>query len=175
MASRKNCDAILEVIETMHKGICLSVDNISEEHLNHSFAEHKMTIGQIAVHTMAWPTYFLSDPKPWEVEKWTCCPCEYPLTLDFVAHTIEQGRQTMVEKLLELDDDLLEVNEKGEKGLGYLFCRLQLDTLVHANQIAYLRDALDVDWKFGGWFGNMATAYIRLPYYTEQDLTTPGF
>lgn len=173
--ARKYCDAILEVIEVMDAGLRAPLAGITVEHLNHSFAAHKMTLGQIAVHTMSWPRYFMSATPPWEKTQWTCRPCSYPLTPEFVDTVIADGRAAMREKLLAIDDAGLEATPTGEKGPGYILCRLQLHTMVHANQMSYLRHVLCPDWRFGGHFGNMATAYIRLPYHTDRDKKIGGF
>lgn len=82
--TRNHCEAILEVIPVMEKGLRASIEGISEELLNHNFADHKMTIGQLVVHTMSWPRYFLSEEPPWELTIDTCRPCTYPLKIDFV-------------------------------------------------------------------------------------------
>lgn len=165
-----HCKELLQVIEVMEKGLRASVADISEEHLNHQFAEHKMTIGQLAVHTMSWPRYFLSEVPPWEETKFTCRPCSYPLTLSFVEDVITDGVQAMKEHLLNTNDQLLEIDAHGEKGKGYILYRLQLHVLVHANQIAYLRSILDPVWEYGNQFGEMATALISMDYHTSKDV-----
>ena len=175
MNDRKHCDELLEVTEVMENGLRAPLKGITTEILNHVFASHKMTIGQIAIHSMSWPRYFLSKDPPWEVTQWTCRPCEYPLTLEFIDEVINDGCLAMRETLKSIKDSQLEVNEKGEKGVGYILCRLQLHTMVHANQMAYLRQLLDPDWDFGSYFGDMATAYIRMSYHTERDLRIGGF
>jgi hypothetical protein len=134
-----------------------------------------MTIGQLVVHTMSWPRYFLSEIPPWELTKDTCRPCDYPLNTNFIDEVISDGFSAMAEYLKNTNDDLLEVDEKGQKGKGYILYRLQLHTLVHANQISYLRSLLDPDWDFGGHFGDMATALISLKYHTTKDLSIGGF
>jgi len=60
MNKRKYCEELLHTIDVMEKNLKIQLQGISQEHLNHSFAEHKMTIGQMAVHAMSWPRYFLS-------------------------------------------------------------------------------------------------------------------
>ena len=172
---RNNCEALLNVIPVMENGLRAAIEDISEELLNYNFAPHKMTIGQLVVHTMSWPRYFLSEDPPWELTKDTCRPCIYPLKLKFVEDVISDGINAMVDYLLETNDDLLETNEKGEKGKGYILYRLQLHTLVHANQISYLRSLKDPSWDFGGYFGDMATALIGLKYSTTKDLKIGGF
>jgi len=119
MNKRKYCEEVLHTIDVMEKNLKIQLQGISQEHLNHSFAEHKMTIGQMAVHAMSWPRYFLSKEPPWEETKWTCCPCEYPLTVKFVNEVIVDGSQAMREKLNAIDDSLLGVDEEGKKGKGY--------------------------------------------------------
>lgn len=161
---------LLHVIDVMEKGLSASVSDISEEHLNHQFAPHKMTIGQLAVHTMSWPRYFLSETPPWKETKFTCRPCSYPLTLAFIEEVIADGVSAMQEYLKSTNDSLLEIDEHGEKGKGYILYRLQLHTLVHANQIAYLRSILDPSWEFGSYFGDMATALISMKYGTSKEL-----
>jgi hypothetical protein len=159
----------------MEIGLRAPLEGISLEQLNHEFAAHKMTIGQIAVHSMAWPQYLLSDEPPWEEVVDTCMPCEYPLTIDFVDGVVTGGCATMRDTLRDLNDGLLEVDAMGRRGFGYLLCRLQHHTMVHANQMAYLRSMLDAEWDFGSHFGDMATAYIRMPYHTEKDVRVRGF
>jgi hypothetical protein len=170
--SRKNCEAILKVIPVMERGLRAAIEGISEELLNYNFGDHKMTIGQLVVHSMSWPRYFLSEDPPWELIKDTCRPCTYPLTLEFVGDVISDGIKAMTTFLQNANDELLEINEKGN---GYILYRLQLHTLVHANQISYLRSMRDPSWDFGGYFGDMATALIGLDYSTSKDLTIPGF
>jgi len=171
----KNCKALLKVIPVMETGLRASIEDISEDLLNHNFASHKMSIGQLVVHTMSWPIYFLSEQPPWELTKDTCRPCSYPLTLEFVDCVISDGIHAMIEFLKEANDDLLEKDQNGEKGKGYILYRLQLHTLVHANQISYLRSLMDPIWDFGSHFGDMATALISLNYSTEKDLNIKGF
>lgn len=165
-----HCKELLRILEVMEKGLRASLWDISEEHLNHSFAKHKMTIGQLAVHTMSWPRYFLSATPPWEETKFTCRPCSYPLTLPFVEEVIADGVNAINEYLSGTDDQLLEIDEQGNKGKGYILYRLQLHILVHANQIAYLRSILDPSWEFGNSFGDMATAFISMDYHTSKDM-----
>ncbi len=170
-----HCEELMHVIDVMEKGLSASVADISEEHLNHQFAAHKMTIGQLAVHTMSWPRYFLSEKAPWEETKLTCRPCSYPLRLSFVEDVIADGVKAMKEHLLNTNDQLLEIDAHGDKGKGYILYRLQLHTLVHANQIAYLRSMLDPSWEFGSYFGDMATAIISMKYGTSKDFKIRGF
>lgn len=179
MSERKHCDELLQVIDVMERGLRAPLEGISQDHLNHVFAPNKMTIGQIAVHTMAYPRWFMSGfeggERPWEKVKWTCRPCDYPLALAFVNETIDNGCAAMRAMLRRIDDAGLERTPAGEQGPGYILCRLQLHTMVHANQMSYLRQLLDPDWKFGGHFGAMATAYIRMSYHTEKDPRFGGF
>jgi len=172
---RKNCEALLKVIPIMETGLRASVEGISTEMLNYNFADHKMTIGQLVVHTMSWPRYFLSEEPPWELTKDTCRPCTYPLTHTFVNDVITDGINAMTEFLQQTNDELLEIDENGEKGKGYILYRLQLHTLVHANQISYLRSLKDTGWDFGTYFGDMATALIGLDYSTTKHLEISGF
>ena len=173
--TRNHCDAILKVIPVMEKGLRASIEGISEELLNHNFADHKMTIGQLVVHTMSWPRYFLSEEPPWELTIDTCRPCTYPLKIDFVQEVISDGIQAMTEFLQKTNDALLEVDQNGDKGKGYILYRLQLHTLVHSNQISYLRSLMEPDWDYGSYFGDMATALIGLDYSTTKDLNVRGF
>jgi hypothetical protein len=172
---RKNCKELLKVIPVMEAGLRGAIKDISEELLNFSFASHKMTIGQLVVHTMSWPKYFLSEDTPWELTKDTCRPCKYPLTIKFMDEVISDGINAMVEYLQDANDELLEIDKKGEKGKGYILYRLQLHTLVHANQISYLRSLKDPSWDYGSYFGDMATALIALDYSTTKDLNIRGF
>jgi len=175
MNKRKYCEELLHAVDVMEKNLKIQLQGISQEHLNHSFADHKMTIGQMAVHAMAWPRYFLSEEPPWEQTKWTCRPCEYPLTVKFVNEVVADGSQAMREKLNSIDDSLLEVDEEGKKGPGYILYRLQVHSIVHAMQIGYLRHLLESDWKLGGQFGDMANALIGMSYHTTPDLKSKGF
>jgi hypothetical protein len=159
----------------MERGMRASIENISENVLNHSFADHKMTIGQLVVHSMSWPRYFLSEDPPWELTKDTCRPCVYPLSLEFINEVITDGISAMTEYLQRTNDELLEIDRNGEKGKGYILYRLQLHTLVHANQISYLRSMMDPEWEYGSYFGDMATALIGLDYSTTKDLNISGF
>jgi hypothetical protein len=170
-----HCKGLLLVIDVMEEGLSASLAGISEEHLNHEFDAHKMTIGQLAVHTASWPRYFLSNEPPWEKTTLTCRPCIYPLTVPFVEDVINDGFSAMRDYLENADDELLEIDETGEKGKGYILYRLQLHTLVHSNQIAYLRSLLDSSWDFGSYFGDMATAIISMSYSTTRDLSIGGF
>jgi len=170
-----HCQALLKVIPVMEKGLRASIEGISEELLNHNFADHKMTIGQLVVHTMSWPRYFISVDPPWELVKDTCRPCTYPLTLEFIDEVIAEGIKAMTELLQKTNDELLEIDQNGEKGKGYILYRLQLHTLVHANQISYLRSLMESDWDYGSYFGDMATALIGLDYSTSKDLSVRGF
>jgi hypothetical protein len=165
-----HCKALLKVLGIMEQGLRASVADISEDHLNHQFAEHKMTIGQLAVHTMSWPRYFLSATPPWEETPFTCRPCSYPISLSFVEEVISDGTSAMKEHLTNTNDHLLEVDAHGEKGKGYIIYRLLLHILVHANQIAYLRSILDPSWQYGNAFGDMATALISMDYHTSKDM-----
>ena len=173
--SRSNCDELLNILPTMEQGLRASINGISEELLNHSFAPTKMTIGQLVVHAMSWPKYFLEETPPWELTKDTCRPCLYPLTTKFIDEVILDGFLAMTDHLKNTDDNLLEIDEQGQKGKGYILYRLQLHTLVHANQIAYLRSMSEPDWDFGSHFGDMATALISLKYHTSKDLSIIGF
>lgn len=172
---RNHCESIQNVIPVLERGLRASIEGMSEDLLNHKFADHKMTIGQLVVHTMSWPRYFLSQNPPWELTEDTCRPCDYPLTPAFVNDVITDGIKAMMEYLQQTNDDLLEIDENGEKGKGYILYRLQLHTLVHANQISYLRSMMEPDWDFGGYFGEMATALIELDYSTAKDLNIKGF
>lgn len=167
---KDNCNALLKVIDVTARGLRNSLNGISQEDLNHVFAPHKMTIGQMAVHTMSWPRYFLSETPPWKKTKWTCRPCKYPLTPAFVDEVIEDGYAAMKDHLNDTNDALLEVDNSGKKGKGYILYRLQLHILVHANQIVYLRSVLDPSWEFHGKWGDMATALIDLNYHTSKEL-----
>ena len=171
---RANCDAILSILPTFYEGLTAPLENIPEDHLNHVFASHKMTIGQIAIHCTAWMTYFLTNPKPWDVVPWTCKIVEYPLKLTAVHEIIDEGFATMRLVLSELDDTRLEV-DGGKKGDGYIISRLLHHILAHSNQMSYLRQLLEPDWGFGGHFGDMASALIALPYHTARDLKVRGF
>ncbi|MHA2091265.1 MAG: hypothetical protein ACW98K_10430 [Candidatus Kariarchaeaceae archaeon] len=176
MSTRKFCDELLSILDTMEFGLRAPLENITEDHLNHVFASHKMTIGQIAIHCTAWAEYFMADDnnKPWKVQQWTCRPCTYPLTFEFVDDTINRGFAAIRDKLLSIDDAGLEIID-GEKGPGYIIYRLQQHILAHSNQMAYLRQLLDSNWDFGTHFGDMASALIKLSYSTSRDHAIPGF
>ena len=175
ISSRHHCDEILQIVPLFKAGLMAPLAGISEINLNHSFANHKMTIGQIAVHSSAWAVYFLTEPKPWEKVEWTCMKCEYPLTLKFVYSIVNRGIIKMESILNMANDTSLEINTEGNKGPGYIICRLLLHILSHSNQMAYLRQLLDPQWGFGSHFGDMASAFINLDYSTTRDISVPGF
>lgn len=177
VSNQKNCNELLELTYVMKTGLRAPLEGITQEHLNHSFAQHKMTIGQIAVHCTGWAQYFMAeeDNKPFELAKWTAKPMEYPLSLTDVNQTIEDGFAAVRHILQTQNDDLLEITEEGKKGKGYIIYRLMIHALTHSNQMAYLRQLLDVEWEFGGHFGDMASAIIRTKYFTERDLNIGGF
>ena len=165
----KNCKELLKLIDVTEKGFRAALAGISQDHLNHIFAPKKMTIGQIAVHTMSWPRYFLSETPPWKETKWTCRPCSYPITNSFIKEVIDDGCMAMRDYLNNTNDRLLEIDENGEKGKGYILYRLQLHTMVHANQIAFIRQLLEEDWTYDKEFGDMATAMIATSYHTTKE------
>lgn len=177
IVSKKNCDELLELTYVMEAGLKSPLDGILEDHLNHSFASHKMTIGQIAVHCTGWAQYFMADEnnKPFELAKWTAKPMHYPLTLVDVNQTIDDGFAAVRNILTTQNDDILEMTKEGIKGKGYIIYRLMIHAITHSNQMAYLRQLLDPSWEFGGHFGDMASAIIRTKYYTERDLNIQGF
>ncbi|OLS26783.1 MAG: hypothetical protein HeimC3_06750 [Candidatus Heimdallarchaeota archaeon LC_3] len=175
MSNLKYCNELLETLNIMEKGLLTPLESISGKSLNYVFAENKMTIGQIAVHCGAWPEYFMTDKPSWEPVKWTCRFVDYPLTLDIVKGIISVGFNSIRNKLKLIDDQLLEIDEKGNKGPGYIICRLMLHTMVHSNQMAYLRQIIDPEWSDRGMFGKMAAAYIKLSYFTERDKNVFGF
>lgn len=176
-SNNKNCMELLILSKVMEKGLWAPLGGISEEHLNYSLAPHKMSIGQIAIHSTAWARYFLSpkDDKPWEITKWTCRPVDYPLTLSKVKEIFNDGFKAIQDDLSSIDDDLLEVDVHGEKGHGYIIYRLLIHVIAHGNQMAYLRQGLDPEWKYGTHFGDMATAVIAMKYRTDRDLSIGGF
>lgn len=175
--NQKNCKELYDLSLTMEKGLRAPLEGISDEILNHSFASHKMTIGQISIHCTGWAQYFMADEgnKPFELAKWTAKPVEYPLTLSEVNQTITDGFTAVREILTTQNDDLLEVTDDGKKGRGYIIYRLMVHTLAHSNQMAYLRQLLEPEWEFGSHFGDMASAIIRTKYSTERDLNIQGF
>jgi len=177
MSSRTHCNEFLDLLSIMEDGFRSPLDGISQDHLNHVFAEHKMTIGQIAVHHAAWAEYFMApyNEKPWDVVKWTCRPCEYPLNMKFVNSVIDNGFMAIRNKLESINDELLEIDQEGNKGPGYIVYRLQMHAIAHSNQMSYLRQLLDPEWQFGSHFGDMATALIGLSYKTTRDLRIQGF
>lgn len=165
----------------MEKGLRAPLEKISQDILNFSFNENKMTIGQLAIHCTAWAQYFLApdNAKPWLVgtgkERWTCKPMSYPLTLEMVNQEIEKGFEVIRNTLIHSDDDILEVRDGNKKGHGYIIYRLLIHVLTHSNQMAYLRQIKDPEWGFGSHFGDMATVIIKTKYATSRDLTIPGF
>lgn len=175
MNNRKFCEELIEVVNAMEKGLLTPLQKISVEQLNYVFADNKMTIGQIAVHCGAWAEYYMTDNPTWDPIKWTCKEVSYPLTLEIVRDVLIIGFGAMRVKINSIDDELLEIDEKGEKGKGYIICRLLLHSMTHANQMAYLRQILDPEWKDTNMFGLMATAYIRLSYHTENNKLIQGF
>jgi hypothetical protein len=175
MSQRLHCDEFLAALPVVERGLRSPLEGITEAHLNHIFAPHKMTIGQIAVHSMSWPRWFLSSADPWELTEWTCRPCVYPLTVAFVEEVINDGVDAMRSVLERVDDSGLERTPDGKKGPGYILFRLLHHTMVHANQMAYLRHTLDPEWGFGRHFGEMASALIRVSYHTEPEGWRRGF
>ncbi|MCH8907544.1 MAG: hypothetical protein IH840_10680 [Candidatus Heimdallarchaeota archaeon] len=177
MSIRINCDQLLGAIAKLKAGFFAPLDHITQDQLNHIFAQHKMTIGQIAVHGGAWAEYHVAPTKskPWVPVEWTCVECEYPLTVKFVNDIVHAGFEALEIRLNSIDDSLLEVQEDGSKGPGYVIYRLLLHFLAHGNQMSYLRSMIDTNWKFGGHFGDMATALIGIKYATDRDLTITGF
>lgn len=171
---RDNCNELLKLTDAIEPGFWAPLENISKEFLNHSFALHKMTIGQIALHCSAWASYFIAEEKPWEVQKWTCRPVEYPLTLDVVNQSIKEGFLAIKNKLNSIDDEILEIENK-EKGKGYIIYRLLIHFMAHGNQMAYLRQLLEPDWDFGSHFGDSASAIINTKYSTMRDIDVRGF
>ncbi len=171
---RDNCDELLQLTDTIEDGIKVTLEGITGEVLNFSPADNKMSIGQLAIHCYAWAQYFLADTKPWEPVKWTCMPVEYPLTVDMVMAVIDDGLKSIRSKLTEIDDDKLELVD-GKKGPGYIIYRLLIHSMVHSNQMAYIRQIKDKEWKFGSHFGDMATAIIGLKYHTDKDTSIFGF
>ncbi len=174
---KKNCEELLELTYVMEAGLRAPLDGIREEHLNYSFASHKMTIGQIAVHCTGWAQYFMADDdhKPFELANWTARPMVYPLTLIDVNQAIDNGFAAVREILITQNDEILEITEDGNKGKGYIIYRLMIHALTHSNQMAYLRQLLDPEWEFGGHFGDMASAIISAKYSTERDSNVQGF
>ncbi len=175
--NQKNCKELFDLSFTMEKGLRAPLEGISEKNLNHSFASHKMTIGQICIHCTGWAQYFMADEgeKPFELTKWTARPVEYPLTLEDVNQSITDGFAAVREILSTQNDDLLEITDDKKKGKGYIIYRLMVHALAHSNQMAYLRQLLDPEWEFDGHFGDMASAIIRTKYSTERDLNIQGF
>lgn len=175
--NQKNCKELYDLSLTIEKGLRATLEGISEKNLNHSFAAHKMTIGQIAIHCTGWAQYFMAeeDNKPFDLAKWTAKPVEYPLSKITVEDTIHDGFAAMREILTNQNDDLIEITSVGKKGKGYIIYRLLIHSMVHSNQMAYLRQLLDPNWEFGGHFGDMASHLIRTEYSTERDLNVPGF
>lgn len=165
---------ILDIIPIFEKGLVAPLEDISPELLNNQISSHKMSIGQIAIHCTGWMTYFLSDPKPWEPVKWTCKPVTYPLEIQQVEETIDEGFTTLRNTLNTITDTQLDVIE-GQKGPGYIILRLLHHINAHSNQMSYLRQLEDPQWSFGSHFGDMATALIGLEYSTTRDYEIQGF
>lgn len=162
---------------SIEKSFRAAIEGVTELQLNHVFAPHKMTIGQLAIHCTAWASYFLApeDNKPWKVEKWTCKPISYPITTKELNTTIDEGFQSIRDVINETSDAELEIQKNGSKGHGYIIYRLLIHAMVHANQIAYLRQLLDENWDYASHFGNAASAIIATDYITTRDLTVQGF
>ena len=177
MSQRNHCDELLAILPVMEAGLREPLEGISQDHLNHRFAPHKMTIGELAVHCAAWPVYFLSAEPPWEKVRWTCRPCPDPLTMAFVDQAIDEGFAAMRETLQRASDEDLDKRSDQERGLGYLICRLQLHFIWHVGQMSYLRHMLDEAWASSGrgHFGRMATAYIGVSYHAGDPQRLRGF
>ncbi len=177
MSQRNHCDELLAILPVMEAGLREPLEGISQDHLNHRFAPHKMTIGELAVHCTAWPVYFLSAEPPWAKVRWTCRPCPDPLTMAFVDQAIDEGFAAMRETLQRASDEDLDKRSDQERGLGYLICRLQLHFIWHVGQMSYLRHMLDEAWASSGrgHFGRMATAYIGVSYHAGDPQRLRGF
>ena len=162
-----NCRALGAVLPVIEQGLQASVANLRQDMLNHVFVSHKMTIGQLAVHTGSWPRYFLSDTPPWQPAPHTCRPCTYPITPAFVTTVITDGFEAMSTFLVTNKDEMLDKELSNGWPAGYTIYRLLLHTLVHANQIAMLRGMLEPSWNFGNNWDAMASALIGMPYHTS--------
>jgi len=163
-----------ELSFVIERGLRAPLEGISEELLNFTPALNKMTIGQLALHCTGWAEYFLAEEK-WEAVKWTCVEAEYPLQLQNVKVQIERGFNSIRTVLETTTDEELEITSDGKKGHGYIIYRLLIHAMVHANQMAYIRQIKEPDWGFGSHFGDMATAVIATKYSTSRDLSIPGF
>lgn len=184
--SRDNCDAVLATLERMIPPFCSVLDDLDGETLNRQPADHKMSIGQMALHSFCYMNYYMTghDELPWQKVKWTCAPADYPLTRAAIDAQIQAGADRMRRRLREADDRTLEGAWPMPGGkvikLGYICCRLLHHLLAHGMQMAYLRQIYQPEWSHGGNFGKMATALIEMPYHTtfalaDQPADNVGF
>ncbi len=170
----KNCEELTRLSEVIEDGLRAPLEGITPEILNYTPAENKMSIGQLALHCAGWAEYFLVEEK-WEPVRWTCVEVDYPLNIGSVNEQIQKGFGMIRQVLSSLSDPELEVTKDGKKGPGYIIYRLLIHAMVHANQMAYIRQIKDRGWSFGSNFGDMATAVINTGYRTSRDLDIPGF
>ncbi len=171
--NNSNCKQLFDLSYVMERGLRSPLMGINDEQLNYTPADNKMSIGQLAIHCTGWASYFIADTK-WEVVPWTCVPVDYPLSLDEVNRIIDEGFDSIRNKLKSIDDDLLEV-EAGKRGKGYIIYRLLIHAMTHSNQMAYIRQIVEPEWDFGNHFGDMATALISMSYSTQRDEKIGGF
>ena len=170
MVDRTDPDKLSKMIPTIKQGLLAPLEGISEEILNRQVGDHKMSIGQLVIHCMAWAEYFMGEIKPDPIVPWTCKPVDYPLKLYYVLGIIEAGFGAIQRKLEIVDNNSLEVTEEGKKGPGYIIYRLLIHAMVHSNQMAYLRQLFNPEWDFGSHFGNMANVFIASDYITAPEI-----
>lgn len=170
MLDRTDPEKLLKMIPAIKEGLLAPLDEISEEILNRQVGDNKMSIGQLVIHCMAWAEYFMGEIKPDPIVPWTCKPVDYPLKLEYVRGMIDTGFGAIQRKLETVDNNSLEVAEDGKKGPGYIIYRLLIHSMVHSNQMAYLRQLFNPEWKFGSHFGNMANVFIASDYETTPEL-----
>ena len=170
MDDRTDPEKLLEMIPTIKEGLLAPLVGISEENLNKQVGDHKMSIGQLVIHCMAWAEYFMGEIKPDPIVPWTCKPVQYPLTLEYVISMVDTGFGAIQRKLAIVDNHSLEITEEGKKGPGYIIYRLLIHAMVHSSQMAYLRQLFNPEWDFGSHFGNMANVFIASDYITKPEL-----
>jgi len=166
--------AIWEAFSVVHEKFRLAVEGTPQDVLNYQPAPHKMSVGQIALHTAGAERYFMNPEPVFERTEWTYVPAEYPLVLDEVLKQIDLAAEDVRNTLESIRDEDLEKPWRyyGDRTikLGYILMRLTHHEIYHMAQIAYLRSWLQKDWRFEGHWGQAATAIISLPYRTTQEL-----
>lgn len=173
------CLALAQTLDKLVPPFRDLLNHISQDVLNRKPADHKMSIGQIALHTFGYMRLYMTGdgPAPFERTAMTAVPASYPLEPYFVLEQIDLGQAKMQQVLASADDAKLEQAWPMPGGkvvkLGYIVSRLLHHIMIHGVQIAYLRHMYEPGWKSRGW-GEWVTPLIALPYHTSESLTQPS-